>query len=449
MASPISLIHQLPQLDGERLRHYREHLDFYNGSQWTRRAKQGERQLTLNYAKVFVEKVTSYLMSGLSYAVDPSTGSGRGSIGGSRAARDRARRAEDALREIGDANQTQLLDFDTEIDTAILGDGCYKVVWSAAERRVRISAPDVQGIYAWWVGDDLARVWRVASRYRLSADEVQFLYGFRPTGKLTDVVEVWTADRFELWLDGVLHDDRPNPHGFIPFVIFPNLREPKQFWGTSDLLSLKEPARELNRSLSTLSSILELSGNPVAVLENVDKADDIAVAPGAVWELPERARAYLLDLLAGGGVRLHIEYIQMLYRILHDLSETPRTSFGDNPQALSGVALEMELHPLLQKVRRKRQIRTAAYQRRNEMVLRILEQKTGVSYRPYRTQVLWGPILPQDHSRLITDEESLVRAGLHSRRRAMRLLGVEDPDAELRDIAGESSRMLREAQTDS
>ena len=149
-----------------------------------------------------------------------------------------------------------------------------------------------------------------------------------------------------------------------------------------------------------------------------------------MWELPEHARAYLVDLLQGGGVRLHVDYIDLLYRTIHDLTETPRSSFGDNPRSLSGVALEMELHPLLQKVRRKRLIRMAAYRRRNELILRLLEQKTGVSYAPYRTQIVWGPVLPQDHSRQIADEVAAVQAGLHSRRGAMASLGVEAPDAE-------------------
>ena len=103
--------------------------------------------------------------------------------------------------------------------------------------------------------------------------------------------------------------------------------------------------------------ILELSGNPVAVLENVTESQDIAVQPGAVWELPERARAYLLDLLQGGGVNLHVEYVNLLYRTLHDLGEAPRTSFGDSGRNLSGVALNIELDPLLKKVQRKRQLR--------------------------------------------------------------------------------------------
>jgi hypothetical protein len=258
-----------------------------------------------------------------------------------------------------------------------------------------------------------------------------------------EVIEVWTDAAFELWADGARIEQRDNPYGFIPFVIYPNIREPKQFWGCSDLPPIKEPLRELNRALTQLSMILELSGNPIAVLENVSESADIAVMPGAVWELPERARAYLLDLLQGGGVKLHADYVDLVYRALHDLGEAPRTAFGDNRAGLSGVALNVELDPLLKKVARKRLIRGAAFRRRNEMILRILEQYApagdGVPYAPYRSRIVWGSVLPLDRSRLVEDERALVAAGIHSRRRAADELGVEDPDAENRRWLEEQS----------
>ncbi len=420
---------QIARMDSDRLRSYRENLDFYNGLQWPGKARRGERRLTVNYAKAFVEKVTSYLMSDLHFSVEPD--------GDSTEARDVARRAEEALYRVYDANNLGQLDFDTELDCAVLGDGCFKVTWDVEEGRVRVTAPDVQGLFAWWAGDDVSRVWRVASRYQLSAEEAALQYGVNNAKKRATIVEVWTAEEFELWVDNAAVSHKKNPYGFIPFVIYPNLRQPKRFWGVSDLPPITEPSREINRALSQLSTILELSGNPIAVLKNVEQATDIAVQPGAVWEIPESARAYLLDLLQGGGVRLHVDYIDLLYRALHDLSESPRTSFGDNQKGLSGVALEMELHPLMQKVKRKRLIRTAAYRKRNEMTLRILEQKTGASYRPYRSRVLWGPVLPQDRSRLVRNEQILVQAGIHSRRRAMEELGVEDVEAEFNRLREE------------
>lgn len=166
--------------------------------------------------------------------------------------------------------------------------------------------------------------------------------------------------------------------------------------------------------------------------------------PGAIWELPEQARAYLLDLLQGGGVQLHIDYVNLIYRTLHDLGETPRSAFGENRTNLSGVAMQLELDPLLKKVQRKRLIRSAAYQRRNELVLRILEQQTGVRYAPYRSRIVWGPVIPVDRSRAVADERTLVLAGIHSRRRAADELGVADPDAEFSRWLEEQERLGHE-----
>jgi hypothetical protein len=182
--------------------------------------------------------------------------------------------------------------------------------------------------------------------------------------------------------------------------------------------------------MSQLSRILELSGNPIAVLENVEEAEDISVRPGAVWNIPEDAKAYLLDLLQGGGVNLHIDYINLLYRIMHDISESPRAAFGGTERDLSGVALEIELNPLLHKVRRKRIIRTAAYNRRNRMILKLLEKYQGMDFGQNRLRVIWSPVLPQDIACLVANEQTLVQSGIHSRRGAMEEMGIKDPESE-------------------
>jgi len=195
--------------------------------------------------------------------------------------------------------------------------------------------------------------------------------------------------------------------------------------------------------MSQLSRILELSGNPIAVLENVEESEDIAVKPGAVWNVPEDARAYLLDLLQGGGVRLHIDYINLLYRILHDVSESPRAAFGGTERDLSGVALEIELQPLLQKVRRKRIIRTAAYNRRNRLILKLLEMYQGENFGNYRLRVVWNPVLPRDLAKLVSNEQTLIQSGIHSRRRAMDEFGVEDPETEFGKWLEEREAILK------
>ena len=139
---------QLARMDTQRLANYRNNLDFYNGSQWptTSPARQGlaggrHRQLVFNYAKVSIDKVTSFLMQGLNFACYPEEDTDE--------LKARARRAEQVLRQVYEENNLQQLDYETEVDTAVLGDGCYKVIWDTDEKRIRITAPDVSGIYAW------------------------------------------------------------------------------------------------------------------------------------------------------------------------------------------------------------------------------------------------------------------------------------------------------------
>ena len=425
----------LNRRDADRMRRYRELLDFYQGTQWQGRERLGEKRLTFNYARVVVDKMASYLMSGVKFVVDPLEDSAEG--------RNKARRAEAALHQVYEENGLEQLDFETEIDCAVLGDAGYKVIWDTETAGVRVTAPDIQGIYVWQGGDDAAKVWRVASRYYLDADVAAMMYGIKPKGKTIGVTELWTADEFELWVDDARVEKKINPYGFIPFVIFPNLREPKKVWGISNLIQMMEPQREFNRAMSQLSRILELSGNPVAVLENVEESEDIAVKPGAVWNIPEDAKAYLLDLLQGGGVQLHIDYINLLYRTLHDVSESPRAAFGGNETNLSGVALEIELQPLLQKVSRKRAIRTVAYNQRNRMVLQLLQKYHGDDFGDYRLRVVWSPVLPRDMAQLVANEQVMVQGGIHSRHTAMYEVGVKDPDTEFTRWLEERDAILK------
>jgi hypothetical protein len=423
---------QLSRMDTARLAAYTTNLDFYNGSQWPQTSR--HRQLVFNYAKVSIDKVTSFLMQGLGFACYPAEDTDE--------LKARARRAEQLLRRVYEENKLQQLDYETEVDAAVLGDGCYKVIWDQDEKRIRITAPDVSGIFAWWLGDDTSRVWRVASRYALTQDEVQMLYGRAIEKKQATITEAWTDRTFALFLDSDPIESKPNPYGFIPFVIFPNLREPKKFWGISDIPGLVQPQRELNRALSQLSRILELSGNPIAVLENIASAEDIKVQPGALWTIPEDAKAYLLDLLQGGGVRLHVDYIDLLYRALHDISETPRAAWGGIEKELSGAALQIELGSLIQKVTRKRTIRTNAYHGRNDMILGLAQIYMNESFEGIHHRVVWGPILPQDMARQAQNEQLLVQAGVHSRRTAMDEMGVQDPDEEFNRWLAERTKIL-------
>src|SRR6266545_2344428 len=98
----LPLPQQIARMDADRLRRYREHLDFYHGRQWQGTPRRRERRLTFNYARALIDKVTSYLLAGLDFAVDPpATGTGDRGQGADRAdGRALAARTEAALRRV-------------------------------------------------------------------------------------------------------------------------------------------------------------------------------------------------------------------------------------------------------------------------------------------------------------------------------------------------------------
>jgi len=128
------------------------------------------------------------------------------------------------------------------------------------------------------------------------------------------------------------------------------------------------------------------------------------------------------------------------------VSETPRTAFGDSGRLLSGVALETELRPLIQRTLRKRISWTAGLRRRNALVLRLAE-RFGLGgaqpgeFAPYRTRVIWPPMLPRDDAQEVQNNLALVAAGLRSHRTAMDDLGTEDPESDLRRVLEDRARL--------
>ena len=127
--TPPNLPQTLRTRDSERRRAYADNLAFYAGNQWatpaTRLTRTGQRRLTMNYAKAFVTKATSYMMQSLTFVSDP--------LGDTTAAEQASNAAEIAIRQVAEQNALDALDFDTELDCAVLGDAAYKVTWDPVE----------------------------------------------------------------------------------------------------------------------------------------------------------------------------------------------------------------------------------------------------------------------------------------------------------------------------
>ncbi len=423
--------------DRERFARYAEARAFYDGAQWLGRRRRGEIRLTVNYARALVRKIASYVFSApVTFSVPAPAPE----------VAEAASRAERALAQAAADLDLARLDVELAIESAILGDAALKVTWDAAERSPVVAAVDPAGLVVHAAPDNPRRIEEVSQCYGLTGAAAHRLFGGAgwqagislDPDRAYPVVETWTATRWRTTVAGQPVRDEANPYGWLPYVLLPNDPRASALWGNSDLSDLYDVCRELNARLSVIARVLELSGAPIAVLENVDSSEGIAVGPGAKWELPEGAKAYLLDLLGGGGVDLHIKYIDLLYRAIHDLSETPRTAFGDAGRDLSGAALEVEIQPLIQQVGRKRRGWDALYRARNARILDLLERFGGEDLGGLRrSQALWPSVLPSDREGAVRNAVALVGSGIQSRRTAVASLGGEDPEGELARVIEE------------
>ena len=457
------------QRDKARLSRYRAHRDFFAGVQWSGKPRRAETRVVVNYARALVRKVVSYaLPDPVGFEVPPpvmtesEVGSRESEVRTSdirpptsdsalvraqqQASEEQANRVETVLAELLAELDADRLDFALAIDSAVLGDGVMKVTWDPVALRPRLAVVDPSTLLAWWSPDTPTEAYKFAQHYTLPGQAIAAL-GWSQAGTLSPdrlypIVEEWTGDRWVVTVAGQTARDEVNPYGWLPYLVLPNNASGAEFWGESDLEDLVDLCKQLNKRLSVLADILDYSGYPITVLENVDGSDGIVLGPGAKWEMPEGSRAYLLDLLQGGGVRLHIDYVDELRTALHDLAETPRTAFGEAGRAIAGAALQVELQPLVQKVKRKRRGLASLYRKRNAMLLDLMERFGAAPIGGLRRTVpVWPPILPSDREAEARVGVQLVNARVRSRRSVAADLGEEDPDGEIQRIVEEAERL--------
>jgi len=428
---------------------------FYDGDQWLEEPKPGNQRVTINYCAVLVDKMASYLFGKpVSFDAHPRHSQG------DQADRAAGRQVEEYLQEVAEDNDLAGLDLDNEISTAMLGDGAYTCRWDPAANMPRITAVDPSGLEARWRSNDPRSLLWVRQSYYMAVGELTAGQRARwnaagqpgPQDPYAPLVaqEDWTATGWQLTFHGVHVDGGPNPYDVVPYAVYPNLRKPGETWGISDLDHILELQTNLNESLSVFRQILLIAGNPVVVIEGADEEDTstLRLGPNQLWTLPKDAKAYVLELLKSGAVTAHLEYTDKLYRALHDIAEMPRTSFGDTQgqAATSGVALEIELQPLLHKLIRKRTIRASALRQRAHLTLAIARLH-GHDLPDVSLTTIWPAVLPQDRTAVVDQETALVAAGIHPPTKAMTILEDLDPEETFKQVVEQSKALAESRRT--
>ena len=188
--------------------------------------------------------------------------------------------------------------------------------------------------------------------------------------------------------------------------------------GQSDLVDLVGINRDLNSRLSILSHILEVSGNPIAVLENVTNSTGIKVGPGRLWELPKDAKAPTCSTFfraeAWGcisststsctGRCTTSPRCRARVRRRRGHGEVGRRA-GDGAAADAAKGREEEGY-LDGRLRERARMILSLYALHGDEAAGGVASPSG----GYTIRVVWPPILPSDRTELVQQETALVAA---------------------------------------
>lgn len=404
---------------GERLRRYADYRTFYAGTHFDPRAR-GKTQLVLNYARAIVDKGVSYLF-----------GKGIQLIGETPAAQS----ALDLLLD-DDALTLELLQGAT--NAAVCGDACLKVYWTGSG--VRVINLDPALVYPTFSGEDASLLLEVAICSTLRPAEARARFGL-VTAVDVEILETWTREQLVISSGNDILEERANPYGFIPVEWVRNMTPPNSPFGQSDLVDVIPINRELDLRMSDFSDTVRFHADPPVIFKGVDRRDQTTVVgPGNIWDIPKDADVELLEW--SGEAPAVGEHLERLLESIFRLAESPRSSFGDVKLQLSGVALELELAPLVQRTLRKRLAWGIALRHIAADALRLYElgaQAEALSGS--RIKVEWPPLLPRDIDAEATREINLTAAGIHSHRTAMEIVDVEKPEEELTRVVADRERL--------
>ena len=107
--------------------------------------------------------------------------------------------------------------------------------------------------------------------------------GSRTRRSTHEVMEIFSARRRQLYEDGKLLEDAPNPIGVVPVVHIQNTSEPFSYEGVSEVEPLIPLQDELNTRLSDRANRVTMQSFRMYLAKGVEGFAEAPVGPGQVW----------------------------------------------------------------------------------------------------------------------------------------------------------------------
>lgn len=381
--SLINLDSSLSPSDANRLRRYRDLWNHYEGFHWEDIEQEDKPQVTLNYCRVFVNKFTSFLF-GLhdqretGFTVKVPTEMERITL--------------PFLNSVWDAEHNGRRKIASELGQCggVTGDAYILVRFERPGEfpdpfgeypngriKVRVLSPHI--VFPFYDPSDRDRMLFCEIKYPvLRREETGFFSGGRglfnrPSrmGRTIVYRQVWYPDRWEEYEGEELVRKGNNPYGVIPIVHIRNMSVHTSNFGVSDLEDVIPINKEINFKVSNNSEIIDYHSAPVTLVFGA-RVSSLERGANKVWgNLPVNSKVENLELK--GDLAASINHIKELKESMFEIASIPVNSLGGSRglSNTSGVALQIEYAPILEKVGYKRITYSRGLRQASRLILLI------------------------------------------------------------------------------
>jgi hypothetical protein len=451
--SPLGLVELADEefeVHGPRLNRYSLNWAMYLGHHWGYRREQGEMQISVNYYRAFIDYLARFTFGqGIHFRSPAATEA----IVPNRLER---------VWEIDNEKNKVLLEM-AQIG-GITGDCFVKVAYEEAWEdsvgrihpgRVRILPLNSAFCFPEFHPHDRTRLLRFKQKYRFWGTSLE------GTRQVFTYTEILTDDIIEEYINDELIDSRPNPLGLIPVVHIPNTPVSGSPWGLSDAHDIISLNRSYNEISTDVADIINYHAAPITVITGA-KASNLEKGAKKVWGgLPKDAQVFNLE---GGsaGIQGSLQYLEMIKRSMHELMNIPESALGQSQPVsnTSGVALQIQFQPLMNRWTHKVSMYKAGLEKVNELIMLnlVVKEPESLVYNPatdgainenqltqldpndpitYISHAHFPPPLPLDKIVLLNELSQKMSMGLESKEGALRALGEEFPEEKLAEIRKE------------
>lgn len=433
--------------DVTRLSEYFRKWNFYEGYHWEELPPSGKTEITKNYCRVFADKFVAFEFGkGFNIRMKP----------------DVEEYVLPFLNEVWDDNNKEQFCLELGQSKSVTGDAWVYVNFQPKYDEDGNLNPDFYDPYnEYEKGKIIIKVLPPNicfpeydddyDREKLTRFKIMYPVRLNPNEpsrtRLVIYTQEWDTEKVVVYRGRDLIGQFLNKYGIIPFFHCKNLPIVGKNFGKSDLDDIIPLNVELNLKSSDISEIIDYHSAPITVVYGA-KVDKLIRGANKVWGgLPKDGKVENLELKS--DLSASNNYITDLKLSLHEIGGIPDTAFGNNLDIsnTSGVALQIMLMSLLERVRMKRIYSSKCLKEINKFIIKIgLEEglidsdlskwQRGDIYSKdlFYNEIIWEDVLPKDALVELQAIQLEMKMGLENREGALKRLGRKDIQKKIQEI---------------